>query len=106
MKTFETYVQEQCPGEYATNNSPEGFERWLEQLDVQEVMDMAEAYGKDVEQEVVQRVRGEIESLEVSCIDDRLLGRSDEYLVGYNTSTERWRKERDDILESLDRPIP
>jgi len=61
MKTFETYVQEQCPGEYATNNSPEGFERWLEQLDVQEVMDMAEAYGKDVEQEVVQRVRGVIE---------------------------------------------
>jgi len=65
MKTFETYVQEQCPGEYATNNSPEGFERWLEQLDVQEVMDMAEAYGKDVEQEVVQRVRAQIKEMEI-----------------------------------------
>ena len=51
------------------------------------------------------RVRREIEGLEVSCIDDRLLGRSDEYLVGYNTSTERWRKERDDLLSSLDKPL-
>ena len=48
MKTFETYLQEQCPSEYAVNNSPEGFERWLEQLDVQEVMDMAESYGVQI----------------------------------------------------------
>ena len=48
-----------------------------------------------------EKMRGEIERLEVSCIDDRLLGKSDEYLDGYNTSTERWRKERDDLLTSL-----
>jgi len=57
------------------------------------------------EQEMLKRVVGEIEMLEVSCVDDRLLGRSDEYLDGYNTSTERWRKERDDLLSSLEKEI-
>lgn len=41
------------------------------------------------------------EELELSCVDDRLLGRTDEYLQGYNTSTERWRAKRDDLLAQL-----
>lgn len=45
-----------------------------------------------------------LEELELSCVDDRLLGKSDEYLQGYNTSTERWREKRDDILQALTHP--
>lgn len=43
----------------------------------------------------------QIEELELSCVDDRLLGRTDEYLDGYNTSTERWREQRDALLDNL-----
>lgn len=44
MQTFEQYLAEVCPSH--TNNSPEGFERWMENLDVQEVIDYAERWGK------------------------------------------------------------
>lgn len=44
MKTFEEFLEDKCPCH--TNNSPEGFEKWLEQLDTQEVMDYAESYGE------------------------------------------------------------
>lgn len=42
-----------------------------------------------------------IEELELSCVDDRLLGKTDDYLDGYNTSTERWREQRDALLDNL-----
>ena len=45
-KTFEEFLQEICPDEYATNNSPEGFERWTDQLDILELMLFAEKYGQ------------------------------------------------------------
>lgn len=35
---------DRCPSH--TNNSPEGFERWMENLDVQEVIDYAESWGR------------------------------------------------------------
>jgi|LakMenE18May11ns_1017448.scaffolds.fasta_scaffold8727252_2 hypothetical protein len=54
MKTFEQFLEDKCPCH--TNNSPEGFERWLEQLDVQEVMDYAEDYGKYVKEYVLQNL--------------------------------------------------
>jgi len=38
------------------------------------------------------------EELELSCVDDRLLGKTDEYLSGYYKSTERWREKRDDLV--------
>ncbi len=44
-QTFEKFLQEKAPSEVHTNNSSEGFERWLENLDTQEVMDFAEEYG-------------------------------------------------------------
>jgi hypothetical protein len=44
MQTFEKYLEEVCHS--YTNNSPEGFERWMENLDVQEVIDYAERWGK------------------------------------------------------------
>lgn len=46
-----------------------------------------------------------LKELEVSCIDDRLLGRTDEYLDGYNTSTERWREQRDSYVTYLTEQI-
>lgn len=46
MKTFEEYLEEIAPSEVHTNNDPAGFERWLEQLDTQEVMDYAQGYGE------------------------------------------------------------
>lgn len=44
-QSFEEYLLEVAPSGVHTNNSPEGFERWLENLDTQEVMDYAEDYG-------------------------------------------------------------
>ena len=44
MKTFEEFLQDICPCH--TNNSPEGFENWLADRDVQDIMDYAETYGK------------------------------------------------------------
>ena len=43
---FDSFLNERCPSELQTNNSPEGFEGWLEQLDTSEVMDLAEKYGE------------------------------------------------------------
>jgi hypothetical protein len=54
------------------------------------------AYEKFREEEIER-----LEGLELSCVDDRLLGKSDEYLAGYNTSTERWRQQRDDQINYL-----
>jgi hypothetical protein len=45
MKTFEEFLNDKC--ECHTNNSPEGFERWLEQLDGDEYMVYADEYGKE-----------------------------------------------------------
>jgi len=54
-KSFEDFLSDKCPTH--TNNSPEGFERWQEQLDVQEVMDYAEEYGRYAEDFGFQRAR-------------------------------------------------
>lgn len=44
MKTFEDFLMNKCPSH--TNNSPEGFEKWLENRDIDEMMDYAEEYNK------------------------------------------------------------
>ena len=41
--SFEEYLLDQC--DTHTNNSPEGFERWLENLDGEEYMKYADEYG-------------------------------------------------------------
>lgn len=46
MKTFEEFLGSKCPGELQTNNSPEGEDKWVEQLDVQELIDFANEYGE------------------------------------------------------------
>ena len=38
-------MRENCPSEYQTNNSPEGEDRWIEQLDTEELISFAEKYG-------------------------------------------------------------
>lgn len=54
IDTFEEFLQDKC--DTHTNNSPEGFEKWLEQLDTQEVMDYGEEYGKYVKYEVLSNI--------------------------------------------------
>ena len=44
--TFEDYLNNFCPSEMQTNNSSDGFERWLEDQDVNDIMEYAELYGK------------------------------------------------------------
>lgn len=46
----------------------------------------------------VEQIRGEIEEIEVSCVRDDLLGRSNEYLKGWNNCSQAWREVRDDVL--------
>lgn len=55
-QSFEDFLLDQCPSGCHTNNSPEGFERWLEQLDGQEYMDFAEEYGQKCYEEGVNKV--------------------------------------------------
>ena len=50
------------------------------------------------EKEIVESIE---QTLELSCVDDRLLGKTDEYLEGYNTSTERWRQKRDELINLI-----
>jgi hypothetical protein len=43
MTTFEQFLIDRC--QVYTNNSPEGFENWLERQDTGDIMDYAEMYG-------------------------------------------------------------
>lgn len=45
-KNFEDFLSEKCPCH--TNNGPEGFDRWEEQLDIQELIDFADLYAEEV----------------------------------------------------------
>jgi hypothetical protein len=42
-KDFEDFLMDRCPCH--TNNDPIGYERWLENLDAQELIDYADEYG-------------------------------------------------------------
>lgn len=53
--SFEEWLSdEKC--ESHTNNGPEGFEKWLEDLDTQEIMDYAQEYGAYVEYETLSEI--------------------------------------------------
>ena len=43
-RDFEDFLSSKCGCH--TNNSPEGFERWLENLDLQEMQDFGEEWGE------------------------------------------------------------
>lgn len=51
--TFEEFLMDKCPCH--TNNSPEGFERWEENLDIQELIDYVD--------EFVALIRSKVEGL-------------------------------------------
>jgi len=59
--TFENYLMDICPSH--TNNGPEGFERWLEDLDTQDVMDYAEGYGEEIRAELRKKVEQTLEDV-------------------------------------------
>ena len=44
IKTFEDYLMAICPCH--TNNGPEGYEKWLENRDIEEMIEYAENYGE------------------------------------------------------------
>ena len=44
-KTFEEFLRERCPSECQTNNSQDGEDRWLEQLDGSEYEEFGQEYG-------------------------------------------------------------
>lgn len=55
MKTFEKYLEEDVwePEGVLDDDMPEAFDAWLEQLDVQEVMDYAQEWGDEFRKEVL-----------------------------------------------------
>ena len=59
LDTFEQFLMEKCPSH--TNNSPEGFEKWLENLDIDELMDYAMDYRNqsltDYHNHIVEEVK-------------------------------------------------
>lgn len=67
---------------------------------IQQEIDLAKEEGKKEGREEERKRIVEMieEELELSCVDDRLLGKTDEYLSGYYKSTERWREKRDDLV--------
>lgn len=58
-KNFEEFLAGQC--DCHTNNSPEGFERWLENMDLQEMQDYAEEWGQREYLRGKEEVIGKIE---------------------------------------------
>ena len=52
-KDFEEYLDcECCPPERQTNNDPAGFENWLEEQDVNDIMGYADEYAEQVRKEM------------------------------------------------------
>lgn len=60
MDTFEEFLASKCPSELIMNNSPEGEEMWIEQLDVQELIDFGDDYGKYIAKETALNIVDEI----------------------------------------------
>ena len=69
----------------------------MKNLDRELIVNFVSNLLQDRNREIIEK----IEEIEVSCVDNRLLGRTDEYLDGYKTSTERWREKRDYIITTL-----
>ena len=68
--TFEEFLQNLiCPGERHTNNSPEGFENWLEEQDVNDIMEYAEIYGNLCRNEGEKNLLNEIKENERKLLE-------------------------------------
>ncbi len=46
MTTFIQFLEERCPSERKTSDTPYGFEEWVEELTTEELVDYAELYGR------------------------------------------------------------
>ncbi len=58
-QSFEGFLSDKC--DTHTNNDPEGFERWLEQLDGEEYMSYAQDYGAMCYQEGKDEMYGSMQ---------------------------------------------
>ncbi len=68
--SFEEWLSgEKC--DTHTNNGPEGFEKWLESLDRQEIMDYAQEYAKYVEYETVSDIQDKF-AIQTNKLHDEL----------------------------------
>jgi hypothetical protein len=69
VKTFEDFMQEQCPdgGRGGADGAQEAYERWVENLDAQEVWELAEKWGEyqffSGKEFVIEMLRPQIEAL-------------------------------------------
>jgi len=57
--TFEEYLQEVCPyGMTLNDDMPDFFDKWVSELDAEEVMKLAEEFGR------IQYLAGEVDGIE------------------------------------------
>ncbi len=103
--TQNKYITEQLEKfdeKYFDKNTPSG----LNQKDFADfpslVKDIRLTFLTQSNHRVIEKFKEMVEELELSSVDDRLLGKSDEYLEGYYASTERWRAKRDNILSLIE----
>jgi len=71
MNTFQEFLDEKCPAEYETNNDPAGNEKWQEQLDVQELIDFGEEYGRYVAYETASDIQDKIATITLQLHDNK-----------------------------------
>ena len=69
--TFEEFLAEKCDSH--TNNDPAGFERWLEQLDVDELMLYGQEYGEKRYLEGKKDELDEVEQKIINPLKEKLL---------------------------------
>lgn len=74
LDTFEQFLMEKCPSH--TNNSPEGFEKWLENLDIDELMDYAMDFRNkfltDYHNHIVEKLLKHFDKLEHNDTNDSM----------------------------------
>ena len=68
-QTFEAYLEEVCPdtGRGGADSAQEACERWIENLDVAEVMDMAESWERGMyrqgSQDLIDWIKPDVEKM-------------------------------------------
>lgn len=67
--TFEEWLSDEKCNTH-TNNSPEGFEKWLEMLDTQEVIDYAQEYAKYVQYETISDIQDKLATQTIKLHDE------------------------------------
>lgn len=71
-KSFETYLAEVCPdgGRGGADGAQEACERWIENLGVAEIIELAEKYGseqyKNGKLDFIEYIRGDVDRLTIA----------------------------------------